>query len=299
MAATPTAGLSYQTTRGQLAEDFWTAANGWRNQTLPGPANAAGGPSAIDRSSTSMDVFYRTASGQLAEDFWTAADGWGKPESLKQEVPRIQIEPHISGKPKNWNAGAAFKAQMCLCHRTSRAVCQNSPPPVSSPSAPASAALPVAADGLAAQKGSRNTLDRYEAFVVKMATTSSASRSSTPADAARSTPPRSRSNLRIRPARARQLSARARRAGPYAADPESIGSRQCSGNSRDRGHRSRPAIKVTDPVGGCLLRLPVPGRCCPWQPPACWPLHGVASSEEDPLTSIPGPGIRLRFPGSW
>ena len=54
-----------------------SAAGGWGNQTLAGPANAATAPAAISRSSTSMDVFYRTASGQLAEDYWSAAGGWG------------------------------------------------------------------------------------------------------------------------------------------------------------------------------------------------------------------------------
>jgi CHAP domain len=67
----------YRTAGGQLAEDFWSAAGGWGNQTLAGPANVATGPAVVARTSTSMDVFYRTAGGQLAEDFWSAAGGWG------------------------------------------------------------------------------------------------------------------------------------------------------------------------------------------------------------------------------
>jgi surface antigen len=33
-------------------------------------------PSAIHRSSTSMDVFFRTTSESLAEDYWTSTGGW-------------------------------------------------------------------------------------------------------------------------------------------------------------------------------------------------------------------------------
>ena len=58
-------------------------------------------------------------------------------------------------------------------------------------------------------------------------------RSPTPADTARSAPPRSRSNLHIRPAPARQLSARARRAG----------SLRCG----TRVHRLPPVVTFHDP----------------------------------------------------
>ena len=59
-----------------LAEDYWSVSGGWVNQPLPGGADVASDPSAIDRTSSSMDVFFQTPSGGLAEDYWSVSDGW-------------------------------------------------------------------------------------------------------------------------------------------------------------------------------------------------------------------------------
>ena len=66
----------YRNTAGGLADEFWSAAAGWNNASLPGAGNAAGDPTAISRSSTSMDVLYRNTAGGLSDEFWSAAAGW-------------------------------------------------------------------------------------------------------------------------------------------------------------------------------------------------------------------------------
>jgi hypothetical protein len=66
----------FETPSGSLAEDLWSASEGWQNQVLPGGSDVASSPSAIDRGPNSMDVFFETPSGSLAEDYWTSTGGW-------------------------------------------------------------------------------------------------------------------------------------------------------------------------------------------------------------------------------
>jgi hypothetical protein len=64
----------YGDVSGNLRDEYWTSANGWRNTTLS--AGITGDPAVVARTSSNMDVFYRDNAASLRDEYFSTKKGW-------------------------------------------------------------------------------------------------------------------------------------------------------------------------------------------------------------------------------
>jgi hypothetical protein len=65
----------YTNTSSQLANEYWTPASNWTNQTLAEGINSTSAATE-DAESNNMNLFYENTSGQLVNEYWTTSGGW-------------------------------------------------------------------------------------------------------------------------------------------------------------------------------------------------------------------------------